>query len=107
MNAVFCALDKNKFNCIYLCKTTHKIRHTLEVTHEGMNRVKESIINLLMNDFEVFRMKPSEIFVDMYTWFTDIINSLKVLSKSFFNFELLNKILQYLLKNWDLKVMTI
>ena len=52
-------------------------------------------------------MEPSKTIEDIYIHFTDVINGLKELSKSFFNFELLNKILQYLLKNWDLKVMTI
>ena len=83
MNALFCALDKNEFNHISLCKTTHEIWHTLEVTHEGTSRVKDSKINLLIHDFELFRMKPSETIVDMYTHFTDIINSLKALSKCF------------------------
>ena len=39
MNNLFYALDKNKFNHISLYKTPHEIWHTLEVTHEGTNRV--------------------------------------------------------------------
>ena len=43
----------------------------------------------------------------MYTWFTDVVNGLKALDKSFSNFELVNKILRPLSKIWDPKVMTI
>ena len=69
------------------------IWHTLEITHEGTNRVKDSKINLLMHDFELFRMKPSETVIDMYTRFTDVVNGLKALGNCFSNFELVNKIL--------------
>ena len=52
-----------------------------------------------MHDFELFRMEPSETIGDMYTWFTDVVNGLKALGKSFSNFELVNKILRSLLKS--------
>ena len=93
LEQLFYALDKNNFNHIYLYENAHEIWHTLEVTHEGTNRVKESKINLLMNDFELFRMKPNETIVDMYTRFMDVINSLKALDKCFPNLKLVNKVL--------------
>ena len=52
-------------------------------------------------------MEPSETIGDMYIRFTDIVNSLKGLSKSFSNFKLVNKILKSLPKSWDPKVMVI
>ena len=60
MNAVFCALDKTKFNQVSTCETAFDIWHTLEITHEGTSKVKDSKINFLMHDFELFHMKPSE-----------------------------------------------
>ena len=54
MNALFCALDKNKFNRVSLYETTFDIWHTLKITHEGTSRVKDSKINILMHDFELF-----------------------------------------------------
>ena len=41
----------------------------------------------------------------MYTRFTNVVNSLKGLGKSFSNFELVNKILRSLRKSWDPKIM--
>lgn len=90
-----------------ICETTFDIWHTLKVTHEGTSRVNESKINLLVHTYELFRMKPSETIGDMYTRFTDVVNSLKGLGKSFSDFELVNKILRSLPKSWDPKVMVI
>ena len=60
-----------------------------------------------MLDFEMFCMEPRETIRDMYTRFTDVINSLKALGKSFSNFELIKKILRSLSKTWDSKVIAI
>ena len=51
MNALFCALDKTKFNRVSICEMVFDIWHTLEITHEGTSRVKDSKINILMHDF--------------------------------------------------------
>ena len=107
MNALFCALDKNEFNRVSLCETAFDIWRTLEITHEGTSRVKDSKVNILLHDFELFHMKPSETVVDMYTRFTDVVNGLKSLGKSFSDFELVNKVLRSLSKTWDSKVTAI
>lgn len=107
VNTLFCALDKTEFNQVSTCETTFDIWHTLEITHEGTNRVKDSKINLLIHDFKLFWIKLSETVIDMYTHFTDVVNSLKALCKCFSNFELINKILRLLSKNWDSNIMAI
>ena len=56
MNALFCALDKNEFNRISSCETTFDIWRILEITHEGTSRVKDSKVNILLHDFELFQM---------------------------------------------------
>ena len=69
------------------------------MTHEGTSRVKESKINLLVHTYELFQIKPSKIIGDMYTRFTNIVNGLKGLGKSFSDFKLINKILRSLPKS--------
>ena len=54
MNALFCVLDKNEFNRLSICEMAFDIWHTLKVTHEGTNRVKESKINLLVHSYKFF-----------------------------------------------------
>ena len=51
MNMLYCALYKNEFNRISMCKTAHEIWRTLKVTHEGTNKVKQSKISMLKNQF--------------------------------------------------------
>ena len=99
MNTLFYALDKNEFNRVSIYEIAHDIWHTLEVTHEGTSRVKESKINLLVYSYELFRMKLSETIGDIYTHFTDVVNGLKALGKYFFDFELVNKVLKSLPKS--------
>ena len=43
----------------------------------------------------------------MYTRFTDVVNNLRVLGKSFSNFDLVSKILRSLPKRWDPKITAI
>ena len=77
MNALFCALDRNKFNRVSMCETTFDIWHILEITHEGTSSVKDSKVNFFMHDFEMFCMEPRETIGDIYTRFTHVVNSLK------------------------------
>ena len=81
MNILYCALDPNEFNCSSTCESTKEIWDRLEVTHECTNQVKESKINILVYNYELFRMKSDESITDMFTRFTDIINGLKSLGK--------------------------
>ncbi|XP_038989467.1 uncharacterized protein LOC120113034, partial [Phoenix dactylifera] len=104
MNSLFCALDVNEFNRVSTCSSAKKIWDRLEVTHEGTNQVKESKVNILVHKYELFKMKPNETITCMFTRFTDIINGLKSLGKSYTNPELVSKILRSLPKAWEAKV---
>ena len=51
--------------------------------HEGTNQVKESKINLLVHNYELFFMKDNETIVEVITRFTDIVNGLEALGKTY------------------------
>ena len=103
MNLLYCAVDPNEFNRVSTCTSAKKIWDTLEVTHEGTNQVKQSKVNMLVHTYEMFKMESNEIISEMYTRFTNIINSLKSLGKFYSNQELVNKILRSLPSAWDAK----
>ena len=42
--------------------------------HEGTNQVKKSKINMLVHQYKLFKMDPTESITSMFTRFTDIIN---------------------------------
>ena len=73
-----CAMDRNEYNIICQFKLAKEIWRLLEITHEGINQVKESKINLLVHSYELFFMKENETIVEMITRFTDIVNGLEL-----------------------------
>jgi len=76
--------------------STNQIWHTLQVTHEGTNKVKKSKISILVHRFELFKMKENETISEMVTRFTDITNSLASLGKEYTQVEKVRKILRAL-----------
>ena len=78
MDAIFCALTKEEFNLVSTATSANQIWYTLQVTHEGINKVKESKISILIHRFELFKMKENETISEMVTRFTDITNSLEI-----------------------------
>ena len=89
-----CSMDRNEYNRICQFKSTKEIWRLLEITHEGTNQVKESKINLLVHSYELFFMKANETIVEIITKFTDIVNGLKALGKTYKEFEKVMQILR-------------
>ena len=46
---------------------------------------------MLVHKYELFKMKPNKTIIGMYTRFTDIVNNLKILDKSYTDSELSKK----------------
>ena len=63
--------------------------------------MKESRIDMLVHSYELFKINSDESISSMFTRFTEIVNSLKSLGKTYTNSELVRKILRCLPK-WPL-----
>ena len=100
-------MDRNECNRICQYKSAKEIWRLLEITHEGTNQVKESKINLLVHNYELFSMKENETIVEMITWLIDIVNGLEALGKTYKESEKVMKILRSLPSKWHTKVTTI
>ena len=107
MNILYCGLDPNEYNRISSCESAKEIWDKLEVAHEGTNQVKKSKINLLVQNYEMFKMSSNETISEMFTRFTMIINSMKNLGKTYTNEEMIEKLLRSLPKLWQPKVTAI
>ena len=108
MNILYCALDANEFNRICSCDTAKEIWDKLVVTYEGTSQVRETKVNMLIHEYELFKMEPNESIKDMYTRFIHIINNLKSLGKTYTNEEMVRKVLRCLpRKKWGPKVTAI
>ena len=96
MNILFCSLDRNEFNRVSVCKSAYEIWKTLQVTHEGTSKVKQTKISMLTNQFQLFKMNANESISDMYSRFQDIVHSLISLGKEFSEEDQVRKILNSL-----------
>jgi len=93
MNLLYCALDANEFNQISTCTSINEIWDKLEITHEGTTQVKNSKINMLMHEYEMFKMEPHESISKIFSRFTNITNSLKSFGRMYSNIDMVQKIL--------------
>ncbi|GAV88526.1 UBN2 domain-containing protein [Cephalotus follicularis] len=81
-HVIFCALSPGEFNRVLSFDSAKEMWDRLMVTYEGINQVKDTKINSLVHDYELFTMLENENISSMYARFNDIINALKVLGKS-------------------------
>lgn len=88
-------------------KTEKEIWGTLEVEHEGTVEVKRSKLNTLSQEYEMFRMHPGEIILELKNIFTHLTNHLMAFGKTFTNDELNLKVLRSLTRAWQPKVTSI
>nr|XP_009757540.1 PREDICTED: uncharacterized protein LOC104210350 [Nicotiana sylvestris] len=72
---------------------TKKVLEALQTAHEGNTQVKQSKIDLITTEYELFRMKDDESIQDMHTRFTSIINELLSLGEVIPRNKLVRKIL--------------
>ncbi|WCJ31463.1 hypothetical protein M5689_012956 [Euphorbia peplus] len=93
MNMMRCALSATEYNKVTSCETAQEIWNKLEVTYEGTGKVKQSKINQLMRDYELFEMLDKESISSMNFRFTKIVNDLKSLGKDIEEPEKVKKIL--------------
>ena len=74
MSNLYCDLDPNEFNRVSGCDSAKEIWDKLEVIYEVTSQVKESRMDMLIHEYELFFMKKDEIFSEMSIRFTNIIN---------------------------------
>ncbi|XP_070034373.1 uncharacterized protein [Nicotiana tomentosiformis] len=79
----------------------------LEVTYKGTNKVKETRINLLVRDYELFQMKDGESVEEMFSQFSKIIGDLKSFGKPIRSREHVRKLLRSLSTIWQPKIITL
>ncbi|KAK2990894.1 hypothetical protein RJ640_016648 [Escallonia rubra] len=59
----------NEYNRVSASETAQEMWRLLEVTYEGTNQVKETKINILVQQYEVFKAKENESINEMYSRF--------------------------------------
>ncbi|XP_070019525.1 uncharacterized protein [Nicotiana sylvestris] len=99
-----CGIGPDEYNIVSACDTTKEIWEALQTAHEGTTQVKQSKIDMLTTEYELFRMKDDESIQDMHTRFTSIINELHSLGDVIPRNKLVRKILSVLPSSWESKI---
>ena len=97
----YCALAPVEYKKIAFCESAKNIWDTLYITYEGTDRAKETQINLLLSQYESFKMKPKESVANMYDIFTDIVNGLAYQGQLVPHALKGNKLLGGLTQQWE------
>ncbi|XP_070055108.1 uncharacterized protein [Nicotiana tomentosiformis] len=99
-----CGIRPDEYNRISACQSTKEICEALQIAHEGTTQIKQSKIDMLTTEYELFRMKDDESIQDMHTRFTSIINELHSLGEIIPRNKLVRKILSVLPGSWESKI---
>ncbi|XP_019229327.1 PREDICTED: uncharacterized protein LOC109210381 [Nicotiana attenuata] len=74
-NLLYNAISGEEYEKISSCNTAKEMWDKLEVTYEGISKVKETHINMLVHDYELFQMKEGESTEEMFARLSKIISN--------------------------------
>ena len=80
-------IDSTTHHQVSSCKTAKEIWDHLTVAHEGTSQVRDTQVDILVNDFELFTQKKGETIREMSGHFNALINALKNMSKDYSTLE--------------------
>ncbi|XP_070022307.1 uncharacterized protein [Nicotiana sylvestris] len=99
-----CCIRPDEFNRILACQSAKEIWEALQTAHEGTTKVKQSKIDMLTTEYELFRMQDDESVQEMHTRLTSIVNELHSLGKTIPRNKMVRNILSVLPSSWESKV---
>ncbi|XP_009799731.1 uncharacterized protein LOC107798592 [Nicotiana tabacum] len=106
-NLLYIAISGEEYKKISSCDTAKEMWDKLEVTYEGTNKVKETHINMLVHNYELFQMKEGESTEEIFSRFSKIISDLKAFYKPYTSGDQVRKIIRSLPTTWQTKVVTL
>ncbi|XP_070035035.1 uncharacterized protein [Nicotiana tomentosiformis] len=106
-NLLYNAISGEEYEKILSCDTVKEIWDKREVTYEGTSKAKETWINLLVHDYELFQMKGGESIEEMFARFSKIIGDLKAFGKPYSSGYQVKKFLRSFPTTWQIKVVAL
>ncbi|XP_075103439.1 uncharacterized protein LOC142178021 [Nicotiana tabacum] len=94
----------DKYNWFSAYQSSKEIWEALQTAYGRTTQVKQSKIDILTSEYELFRMKDDESIHEMHTRFTFIINEIHSLGEIIPRKSLVRKILNVLHGSWESKV---
>ena len=87
-----CVIHSNEYSRVSMYISAKKMWDKFCLIYEWTSQVKETKANMLVHDYELFKMKPEEIISEMFAKLTEITNGLKGLGREYSNAELVRKV---------------
>ncbi|XP_019252721.1 PREDICTED: uncharacterized protein LOC109231515 [Nicotiana attenuata] len=106
-NLLYNAISGEEYEKISSCDTPKEMWDKLEVTYEGTSKVKETHINMLVHDYELFQIKEGESIEEMFVKFSKIVSDLKAFGRPYSSGDQVQKILRSLPTTWQTKVVAL
>ena len=107
LNALFSAVNNEKFKKISLTKTTKEAWTILQTTYEGTKAIKDSKLQRLTTSFEEIKMEEDESFNEFYAKLKDIVNSAFNLGETIPEPKIVRKVLRSLPERFHAKITAI
>ena len=98
------AISHDEYLKIVDKRTAKSIWESLKSKYEGNKQVREAKANLLVHQYELFKMKDGEDIEAMFSRFQVLVSGLQVLDKSYTTTDHVRKILRSLPPKWRPKV---
>ncbi|XP_019263692.1 PREDICTED: uncharacterized protein LOC109241401 [Nicotiana attenuata] len=80
-NLLYNAISGKEYEKISRYDTTKEIWDKSDITYEGTNKVKDTGINIMVHEYELFKMKEGQSINEMFARFSQIIADLKAFDK--------------------------
>ena len=93
MNIMQSVIHPDEYSRVSMCSSAKEMWDNLKLIYKGTYEVKATKANILVHEYELFRMKSEETISKMFARFTSITNGLKALGKEYSNMDLIWKIL--------------
>ncbi|KAK8923637.1 hypothetical protein KSP39_PZI019220 [Platanthera zijinensis] len=106
-NIIVSAIDDAIFQNLIHCKTSKEMWDTLIVYMEDSEEVRQDRKSMLNQEYEIFRQGKSDSITECYKKFYRIVNELMSYGRVFSTYELNDKFLRSLTKDWDTKICAI
>ena len=107
LNAIFCGVSPDEFHRISHITVAKKAWEILEITYEGMKKVKDTKLQMLTTRFEELKMSEDGSFDSFYSKLNEVVVSKFNLGEKMKNSKIVRKILWSLLESFRAKVTAI
>ncbi|KAK1385647.1 CCHC-type domain-containing protein [Heracleum sosnowskyi] len=107
MNSLLNGLSSTELRKVSACTSAKQVWDTIKVSHEGTSKVREVKLDLLLSDYESFRLEKDESIKEAQGRFLILMNSIALLERHIPQAEINRKILRSLPKKFAPKVTTL